>query len=708
MMKIGRPLQTYMNKKRVSYYLASSASLITLAVYLPALRNGFVNWDDDAYVIDNLHIRSLNLAFFRWAFSSFHASNWHPITWVSHALDYAVWGLNPLGHHLTNIVFHSLNTFLVVLLCIKLLEMGKERSIPDGASGFLDDQGIMIAAGVTGLLFGLHPVHVESVAWVAERKDLLCGLFFLLSMSAYTNYVRIRGNGSIREKSAASLFFNRSYLLALVFFVLALLSKPMAVSLPVVLLILDWYPFQRIRSLRSFSDAFVEKLPFIVFSLISSVLTIIAQRTEGTMMLTAFVPLWARMLVAAKAVAAYLVKMAAPIGLSPYYPYPKPQEISPFALQYLFAVFFVVGTTMVLLVTAKKRRLWLSAWGYYVVTLMPVIGIIQVGGQAMADRYAYLPSLGPFFILGLVAARGWWKADSLERRALTAKGFTGALAIALVISLSYLTVKQIAIWKNSKDLWSYVIEKEPDRVLIAYNNRGLAFKEKGQFDRALEDFDRAITLNPSEYEAYTNRGVVLKDMGQIDRAIKDLNTAIILNPVLYPAYNNRGLALKKVGWLDQALADFNTAIALNPHHADAYTNRGQVHEEMGQLDRAIEDYTTAITMNPTLYSAYNNRGIAFKETGQLDRALEDFTTAVTLNPAPYIAYMNRGITFKDSGQFDRAIGDYTMALSFAPIFVEAYLERGTLYLETGRRELAVRDFQKACDLGSEAGCEAAR
>ncbi|MGD0887443.1 MAG: hypothetical protein ABSA46_21585 [Thermodesulfovibrionales bacterium] len=279
------------SRRRVPYYLAAFVSLITFSVYLPALRNDFVSWDDDLYVINNLHIRSLDWAFFQWAFSGFYASNWHPLTWVSHAFDYAFWGLNPLGHHLTNTMLHAMNTFLVVLLCIKLLEMWKERSMPEEASAFLDERRIVIAAGVTGLLFGLHPLHVESVAWVAERKDLLCGLFFLLSISAYANHIRALVNEPLEKKEAASRFFKRSYLVSLVFFVLALLSKPMAVSLPVVLLLLDWYPFQRIRSRKSFRDSCVEKLSFIVCSLISSILTIMAQRTKGAMTMTAFVPL---------------------------------------------------------------------------------------------------------------------------------------------------------------------------------------------------------------------------------------------------------------------------------------------------------------------------------------------------------------------------------------------------------------------------------
>jgi tetratricopeptide (TPR) repeat protein len=421
-----------------------------------------------------------------------------------------------------------------------------------------------------------------------------------------------------------------------------------------------------------------------------------------------FVPLPARLLVGTKAFLDYLAHMVAPIGLSPFYPYPGQQEITLLSPRYLFAVIFVVVITAGLLVTAKKRKVWLSAWGYYGVTLVPVIGIIQVGAQAMADRYTYLPSLGPFFLIGLIAAWSWAKADSLKKRGPNAKLLMVAMAISLLIFLSCLTLKHIATWKNSIDLWSYVIEEQPRGVPFAYTNRGVAFHNKGQFDRALEDYTTAISLKPNEYLAYTNRGITFKEMGQLDRAIEDYNSAIALKPTLYSAYNNRGIAFQAKGQLDRAMQDYNTAIALKPLLADAYTNRGWVFEDRGQLDRAMQDYNTAVALNPFLSTAYNNRGIVFKKKGQLDRAIQDYNTAITLEPASYLAYTNRGIAFKERGQLDRAIEDYTMVISLNPIFIMAYLDRGDLYQKTGSTELAVRDFQKACDLGSEEGCDALR
>ena len=253
-----------MNKSQhARYYLGALVFVLTFVLYLPSLGHEFVEWDDSMYVFDNPHIRSFDLSFLKWAFTGFHAGNWHPLTWISHAVDYAIWGLNPLGHHLTNIVLHSVNTFAVVFLVMGLIRAVRERT--SGDESWLDEKMMLITAGVTGLLFGLHPLHVESVAWVAERKDLLCALFYMLSLMAYTKYAQADSDET-RGKEATLLFSDKRYLYSLGFFILALLSKPMAVSLPAVLVILDWYPFGRIHSLKSFWKSVINKLPFIAFS----------------------------------------------------------------------------------------------------------------------------------------------------------------------------------------------------------------------------------------------------------------------------------------------------------------------------------------------------------------------------------------------------------------------------------------------------------
>jgi len=517
------------------YYLAASIALITFIVYLPALHNEFVYWDDNLYIFENPNIRSLDAGFFRWAFLEFHVSNWHPLTWISHALDYALWGLNPLGHHLTNIILHAVNTALVVLLALKLLEFVRERSARNGAASFLNNRTILIAAGATGLLFGIHPVHVESVAWVSERKDLLCALFFLMSVISYANYVSYKTY--------------KTYMLTLGFFVLALMSKPMAVSLPVVLLILDWHPFSRIRSLRTAWASIVEKLPFIFLSLLASLLTILAQREGNSMASLEFVPLSTRLLVAGQSLVVYIQKMLLPLNLMPLYIYPK--DVSLFSFKYVSTLLLVMGTTAICAVLARKRKSWLSVWGFYVITLIPVLGIIQVGNQPMADRYAYLPSLGPFLLAGAGAAWISEKALREERRGLFIRGVGIIIALLLVFSLSYLTARQTAVWKDSLSLWTYVIEKEPGKIPLAYNNRGMVFYKAGVFDKAIADFDRAIGMDPEYAKAYYNRGSTYDKMGELDKAIADYRKTISLDPYYYEAHYFLDQALEKTGQADK-------------------------------------------------------------------------------------------------------------------------------------------------------------
>jgi tetratricopeptide (TPR) repeat protein len=547
------------------YYLAALVSLLTFIIYLSSLGNDFVNWDDNSYVLENSHIRSLNMAFFRWAFLNFYADNWHPLTWMSHAFDYAIWGLNPVGHHLTNIILHAINSFIVVLLILRLIET-LARYQKNGQLSFFDSRTALLTAGITGLLFGLHPLHVESVAWIAERKDLLCALFFLLSIMAYTKYVTERS-----VTMPGRRFRNRHYLLTLSFIILALLSKPMAVSLPAVLLILDWYPFKRIRSLKTFWTAFVEKLPVIVLCLISSVLTVLAQKAGGTVVPIEAIPLSTRVLVAAKSLIIYLGKMILPLNLIPYYPYPSTVSLS--SLEYLSAIVIVIGITVFLLLIVKKQKIWLSAWGYYLITMMPVIGIFQVGNQSIADRYTYLPSLGPFFIAGLSSAWMFKKMEHVGTWWSIAKRIFTAATLLLLISFSCLTFIQIRVWKNDLNLWNYVIKKEPESIFFAYNNRALAFYKRGQFDKAIADYDKAIELNPADEGLYNNRGMAHAYGKRYDRAIADFETAIELNPRDVSAYYNMACLYSIMNKTDEACKWFKKVIGMG------YCNWAQIKQD---------------------------------------------------------------------------------------------------------------------------------
>jgi Tfp pilus assembly protein PilF len=484
------------------------------------------------------------------------------------------------------------------------------------------------------------------VAWVAERKDLLCALFFLLSIIGYTAYVRGQGQGAgvrvqgsglggkKREDSGNAksgpkkAFINKHYIITLGFFILALLSKPMAVTLPFVLLILDWYPFNRIRSLKTFQPVVVEKLPFIACSLISSVLTILAQRAGGALSSIDVVPLSTRVLVGADALIAYLWKMIWPLNLIPLYPYPK--NISLASVEYLPAIVLVIGITAACIVFVNRQKLWLTAWGYYVVTLAPVLGIVQVGSQSMADRYTYLPSLGPFILIGLATAWISGKANSLKKWSPIIKSFSIAVGISVFVALSYLTIAQTGIWKNSYNLWSYVIEKEPAAAPQAYFSLGIVFGESGQLDTAIAYYNKAIALNPAYYEAYENRGYIFEKMEQLDKAIDDYNQVIAMKPSRYRAYYNRGAVFGEMGQFDRALVDYDRVIALNPSYYEAYNNRGAVLINTGRLEEARADYNQAIALDPSRYEAYYNLGNVHLKMGQQELARADYRKACAL------------------------------------------------------------------------------
>jgi tetratricopeptide (TPR) repeat protein len=370
-------------------------------------------------------------------------------------------------------------------------------------------------------------------------------------------------------------------------FVLALMSKPMAVTLPVVLLVLDWFPFNRIRSGKTLWAACVEKLPFLALSLASSIVTILAQKAGGTMTLTDVVPLSTRLLVAAKSIIAYLWKMLLPLDLLPFYPYPKSASL--LSLEYLFPLALVVAVTTAGIMAAKKRGLLLAAWGYYVATLIPVLGIVQVGGQEMADRYTYLPSLGPFLVLGTGMAWAWGKGRALARWGLFVKRTGWVLAALAIGFLSSAAVKQIGIWKNGFTLWNYEIEKMPD-VPRAYNNRGLVYEKKGRLDEAIDDFGTAIALDPLDAAAYNNRGMVFGKTGQFDEAIKDFETAIALDPSNSRAHNNLGVIYAKTGLFNKAFEQFNKTILLSQDFATAYYNRGLLYLRTDQTEAAAADF----------------------------------------------------------------------------------------------------------------------
>ncbi len=496
-------------------WIAFLIATVAILVYLPALQNGFVNWDDEAYVVDNIHIRSLDLSFLRWAFFGFSASNWHPLTWISHAVDYALWGLNPFGHHLTSVILHGLNTFLVVFLTMKLLSKVRQSRV-------------LLPAAITGLLFGIHPIHVESVAWVSERKDVLYAFFYLLGLLSYVRYVEtVKAKDS--KKEIPGTYFNYRYLVTLTLFTFSLMSKPMAITLPVVLLILDWYPLGRFRARRNLKIIVLEKIPFFILSLFSGIVTLMAQNSENSYAASLReLPISTRIPVAFKAIFMYIKSFLIPLNLIPLYRYPK--NVSLWSPSYFIPIVLLIGVTTMCIFSIKKRKYLLAAWLFYIVSLLPVLGLIQVGRQSMADRYVYLALLGPAMLVGLIVGHVY---ERIHRQHNYKRLLQMALFVcftAILGGLASATMKQIGIWKDGVTLWTYEVKAEP-QFPEAYQRRANALRKQGSFVEAITDYTKAISLDPfSEPNYYDDRGICFANLRLFKEALQDFDTAIYMNP----------------------------------------------------------------------------------------------------------------------------------------------------------------------------------
>lgn len=591
----------------ISFFIA----LITFIVYLPALQNGFVNWDDYTYVYKNQNIRSLDLAFLKWSLTATVGKLWHPLTLVSLAWDYALWGLNPIGYHLTNILLHTLNTFLVFILITRLMEQSSPKK------AILLNKGL-VAAVITAILFGIHPLHVESVVWISERKDVLSAFFFLTSLLTYLKYTSCKG-------SKKNLFYG----VCLLLFIMALLSKPMAITLPIVLLILDFYPLKRLEidGIRNARWVVVEKLPFFVLSILVALITIWISHSEDILMTLEKYPITNRILITFWAYIFYLSKMIMPLNLAPLYPLPLKPNF--FTIEYAGSVILLSLLTFVCIRSLLRRgRLFFTVWMYYIVLLIPVIGIVKVGKQAAADHYTYLASLGPFFLAGL--GTGYLLERYSGKRYKLA--IIGILAF-ISLFLTETTLRQISVWKDSITLWSHEIRLFPDTTETAYANRGNAYYELGNYQQAITDYEKAIEINPKYLLAYYNRGNTYYELGNYAFAINDYNHILKfgkINPKNAVVYNARGNAYKNAGDFRQAINDYNTAIGLNYEYAIAYYSRGNTYYLMGDYQQAERDYNTAIKFDPWNAITYYELGMVYSQLGNNNKAFISYKKAAGL------------------------------------------------------------------------------
>jgi protein O-mannosyl-transferase len=546
--------------------------LLTFIVYLPSLGNGFTNWDDDAYVTGNPLVARPRVVD---VLITPVAGNYHPLTVLSLALNYQLSGYQPASYHWLNLLLHLANTGLVFAFVWML---SRRR---------------FWTATATSLFFGIHPMHVESVAWIAERKDVLYALFYLLGLIAYLRYLE-------RRRWAW-------FAVCLAAFVLSLASKPAAVVFPLTLLALDWF-FQRTDRSR----LVLEKLPFLALSIAAGWLTLEAQRAVGAVALVGPRSFFEKLLFASYGSLMYVLKLFVPVGLSAVYPYPeKGSGIGP---EFYGALVVMLAAFPALLFVCRRLRPVLFGWAFFFVNILLVLQFFMVGKAVMADRYTYVPYIG--LLLGLT----WWLDERPRpgRAGRPARLVIGAALIAMLPLSLYQTWTRCGVWKDSETLWTDTIRKFPHRIDVAYNNLGVVLRAQGRFDEAISHYREAIRLRGDNAEAHYNLGLVLADQGRLDEAISRYREAIRLKHDYVEAHNNLGSALAARGRFEEAISHYREAIRLEDGFVEAHNNLGIVLAQTGRFEEAIQQLRRALELDPHYAAAERNLNLALQKSGRLD------------------------------------------------------------------------------------------
>ena len=583
---------------RLSYVVGILIACCTLLVYSQALDHQFLSFDDDVYVTANQHIREgFTGNSIYWALTSLTGGNWHPLTWFSHIIDYKLYGLNPAGHHATNIVVHTASSLLLLVFLTRTT-------------------GSIWQSSFVAAVFALHPLHVESVAWIAERKDVLCAFFWFASLIFYSRY-------SERGSTTA-------YAAALSMYALALMSKPMAVSLPVVMLALDHWPLKRFEFAgdgvskcivwKRVTGLIVEKLPFLALAFLSSIVTIYAQQQAGAVGQLQYLPLTLRFENALVSYVSYLLKTLWPVGLAVLYPFPRSIPV----WQVLGSLVVISLFLLLVLRTVLTHRYLATGWLWYLVTLLPVIGIIQVGSQAMADRYMYLPLTG---LLIMVA----WGAPYLSGESCSRRVFCCGAGILLVAGYAVMTWHQLALWRNSVQLYRQTLAVTEENHLVHYN-LGIEYQKQGLLDEAAEEYKKALLIQTDSIKTLTNLGLVYAARGDMRDAITTFLHIQRIDPEYAPARNNLGVVLSRMGDYDAAITEFREVLRINANDPEAHYNLGLIFTAQGKPDSAIVEYQASLAVNPENDKAHNNLGIVFVMKDDLDSAIGEFERALRINP----------------------------------------------------------------------------
>jgi tetratricopeptide (TPR) repeat protein len=645
----------------------SKATILAICVFLAAitwlvfgqtLRHEFINYDDDKYVYENAEVTAhFTLHGTVWAFTHSHANNWHPLTWISHMLDYQLFGLKAGGHHFTNVLLH---TIAVLLLFLVLCQM----------------TGSIWRSAFVAALFAIHPLRVESVAWVAERKDVLSGVFFMLTLGAYLRYAR--------QQTLVR------YLIVALLFAFGLMSKPMLVTVPFVLLLLDYWPLQRQWSWRRL---IVEKIPLLALSAASCLVTLSAQKDLITSIER--LPVAQRIGNALISCVTYMHQMAWPTRLAVFYPY---HLTSFFSAEVILAALLLIAITIVAIIARRKFPYIIIGWFWYLIMLVPVIGVVQVGIQAHADRYTYLPEIG----LSILAT---WMMVDLAAAWRFPRKILGAAAVIIISVLVWRASFQASYWRDSEEIWRHTLAVTANNS-IAHNNLGNALLQKNKIDEAMAQFQQAAEISPHDTDVQNSLGNALFRNGKVVDAITHYRIALQLQPNNAEVRNNLGNALFHTGQIDEAITYFQSALQLLSAQSDvrateAHYNLGNALFQKGQIDDAIAHYRKAVEVNSD-YSAeaHYNLGNAFLRKEQLDEAILHYQKTLELQPEHSNAHNNLGNALRQKGLTKEAILHFREAWQNDPSSVQ--YQNNLAWMLATCSDAPLRDGVKAVELAEQA------
>lgn len=625
---------------------------LVLAIYWQTTGFKFINLDDNQYVYDNPAVLAgLTKDGFRWAWTAVHSANWHPLTWLSHMADVSVFGVSPGGHHAVNIVLHLVNSILAFTVFRRLT-------------------GCYIKSAIVAALFAVHPAHVESVAWVAERKDVLSTLFWLLTMYAYAVYVESPGQILAKRSDGDTaspyfFFFSPSYILVIVLLALGLTAKPMLVTLPFVLLLVDFWPLGRLKTLADLPKLLLEKLPLFALSAASCYITILAQRAFGAVETLSFLPLSTRLLNSVVSYAKYIGELFYPAKLAVVYPYEKNLPM----WQIVISAIVLVAVSALCLTQFKTRKYLLFGWLWFLGTMVPVIGIVQVGSQSMADRYTYVPYFGLFVMIV------WGVGDLLGKSTTAKRVFIPLFAIATLI-FTFIAHKQTAHWRDNESLYSHALDVTGPNYLVSLNYC-MSLIHYERLDEATPICENGVLMHPEYYEPHNAYGVLLLKQKKYGDAARSFEAALKIRPNYVTSLSNLSVAQLFLGQTSDAEANLEKAVyyagdSIEPSNwINPLNNLANVWAEQGNHEKAVENLSRLLYIDPNNASARTRLAASLYQLKRLDEAEKSIKTAIEIDPSQAAAFNVYGEIMTAKGNKTDAVRQFRKALELDPNFTAA-------------------------------------